>query len=208
MANLVITVIAIALVAIASLMGAYYGGAAFLNNTNKAQAFAVMNQGVQIAGAWQDYMVNNLSAPPTDLSSLTPTYLSSIPQYPASKNGPTASAPWAVISGVVSGSTHYYGIADMGLSGANAASGTTTDPNAAACLWVIKAGSDSSPVNPSSGAFFTAIAPGGTGIGNATYGCALATSDVAFGTPLTNSGALPTTGGAAVGHYYTYYLLS
>ena len=52
MANLIITVIAIALVAIASLMGAYYGGSAFLEGSAKAQAATIASQGQQIAAAW------------------------------------------------------------------------------------------------------------------------------------------------------------
>jgi hypothetical protein len=47
---------------------------------------------------------------------------------------------------------------------------------------------------------------GASGVGNATFGCALANTSVAFGTPL--SGTLPTTGGLATGHYFVYYELS
>ena len=66
MANLIITVIAIALVAVASLMGAYYGGAAFLNNQSAANASTVLNESQQIAGAWQSYLGDNLNVAPTD----------------------------------------------------------------------------------------------------------------------------------------------
>lgn len=62
MANLIITVIAIALVAIATLMGAYYGGSAFLNNQQAASASTFLNQGQQAAGAWQAFnAANNVS---------------------------------------------------------------------------------------------------------------------------------------------------
>ncbi len=53
MANLIITVIAIALVAVASLMGAYYGGQAFTEGRDQANAATVLNQGQQLAAAFR-----------------------------------------------------------------------------------------------------------------------------------------------------------
>ena len=59
MANLIITVIAIALVGVAALMGAYYGGSAFMDGQAKAQANQLIETSKQIAGAWQLYTANN-----------------------------------------------------------------------------------------------------------------------------------------------------
>ncbi len=63
MANLIITVIAIVLVAVASLMGAYYGGQAFLSGGDAARATALVNQASQIAGAYDLYSVREFEAP-------------------------------------------------------------------------------------------------------------------------------------------------
>jgi len=86
MANLIITVIAIALVAIASLMGAYYGGSAFLEGSAKAQAATIASQGQQIAAAWVLYAndkgnVYDLGS--TFTGSLTPSYLLEVPTAPS-----------------------------------------------------------------------------------------------------------------------------
>ncbi len=59
MANLIVTVIAIALVAVASLMGAYYGGSAFLQGSAKASAATLINQGSQISAAATLYRSGN-----------------------------------------------------------------------------------------------------------------------------------------------------
>lgn len=56
MANLIITIIAIALVAVASLMGAYYGGRAFLDARLRAQASTLVAQGQQISGAFESFI--------------------------------------------------------------------------------------------------------------------------------------------------------
>ena len=52
MANLIITVISIALVAVAALMGVYFGGGAFLNGAAQADANRIIKQADQIQGAW------------------------------------------------------------------------------------------------------------------------------------------------------------
>lgn len=53
MANLIITIIAIALVAVAALMGAYYGGTAFNSGQDAARATSLVNQAAQIQAAAQ-----------------------------------------------------------------------------------------------------------------------------------------------------------
>jgi hypothetical protein len=52
MANLIITVISIALVAVAALMGAYYGGSAFMDGQKKAEANKMINVMQQTEGAY------------------------------------------------------------------------------------------------------------------------------------------------------------
>ncbi|HAU29509.1 MAG TPA: hypothetical protein DCW68_05290 [Rhodospirillaceae bacterium] len=67
MANLIVTVIAIALVAVASLMGAYYGGSAFLKGSAKAAASALVNQGQQIAAGWVLFANDRGGVAPTNI---------------------------------------------------------------------------------------------------------------------------------------------
>lgn len=90
MANLIITVISIALVAVAALMGAYYGGTAFLDGQAKAQANQIIAGAEQAANAWRSYALDNGgnyylpnsndwrggSAP-----DLVPKYLAQLPSY-------------------------------------------------------------------------------------------------------------------------------
>ncbi|HCM83815.1 MAG TPA: hypothetical protein PKW15_08280 [Alphaproteobacteria bacterium] len=96
MANLIITIISIALVAVAALMGAYYGGQAFLQGQAKARANRVIAQGEQIVAAWSVYAANNggnyfISTP---WASLVPNYLSSEPVLDFAV---ASSAPLAVV---------------------------------------------------------------------------------------------------------------
>lgn len=59
MANLIITIISIALVAIAAIMGAYYGGTAFVEGQAKARAAKIVNDLSQLDAAIKLYGVNN-----------------------------------------------------------------------------------------------------------------------------------------------------
>lgn len=59
MANLIITIIAIALVAVAALMSAYYGGAAFLEGQTKARVNGLVSQVQQILAGMQLYALDN-----------------------------------------------------------------------------------------------------------------------------------------------------
>jgi len=88
MANLIITIISIALVAVAAIMGAYYGGSAFMQGQTKSYADALVSQGDQITAAWTVYATNNsgnfstLSALSTLTSGTTSAYLTDIPIPP------------------------------------------------------------------------------------------------------------------------------
>ena len=86
MANLIITVISIALVAVAALSAAYYGGSAFMDGQKKAQTNQLITQAEQIAGAWTLQVAANGSdrgSQGTTFSNLVPTYLSALPALPA-----------------------------------------------------------------------------------------------------------------------------
>ncbi|HCM83411.1 MAG TPA: hypothetical protein PKW15_05575 [Alphaproteobacteria bacterium] len=92
MANLIITIISIALVAVAALMGAYYGGTAFLEGQAKSRATTILSQAEQIAAAWRLWSVDrggtiyltdkNWSAASGGGTSddLVPNYLSDLPK--------------------------------------------------------------------------------------------------------------------------------
>lgn len=123
MANLIITIISIALVAVAALMGAYYGGSAFIQGQAKANANTTIAQGEQIAGAWATYAADRGGA--WDMSNLsmlsTNSYLTSIPTPPASvanASGDLSTAQWRLVnlSSVPGASSNfnavYYQLAD------------------------------------------------------------------------------------------------
>ncbi len=59
MSNLIITVISIALVAVAALVATYYGGTAFSMASYKSKANTVLEQGKQLAAAWQLWSLDN-----------------------------------------------------------------------------------------------------------------------------------------------------
>ena len=91
MANLIITVISIALVAVAALMGAYYGGKAFMDGQVTANANTIVHQAEQIKAAYTLYHANG-NSPYDDRGTyvgessnnltLTTQYLSASPTIP------------------------------------------------------------------------------------------------------------------------------
>jgi hypothetical protein len=167
MANLIITVIAIALVAVASLMGAYYGGSAFLNAQANANAATLMNAGQQLAGAFQSYLVNNQNTPPTSWASLiSGGYIQKILVFP--NLGSNSQGTLMGIS--VDGSGTYWLWGDI-----NAVTTTSpTDPNGAVCQDIIKAatGSKLTTTIPTGGVNHAQLTgSAGTGNGNGTFGC-------------------------------------
>lgn len=107
MANLIITIISIALVAVAALMGAYYGGTAFLEAQSKANANTILNQGRQINAAirtWWAYTNRtpasvphwNVSSKPYTSTSLIPGYLNEIPILTIAMNDDNWD-PWEIV---------------------------------------------------------------------------------------------------------------
>jgi hypothetical protein len=94
MANLIITVIAIALVAVASLMGAYYGGTAFVEGQAKAQANTLITQSEQIAAAWTMRATDDAGAwGQYDVANLATRYLQAAPTPPAA----ASSGAWTLV---------------------------------------------------------------------------------------------------------------
>jgi hypothetical protein len=87
MFQLIVSVIAIALVAILAAASIYYGGSAFNSSTTKGAVAALINAGEQIAGAEALYTVDNtvLDSSISDLES--GTYLSGAPVAPHFASG-------------------------------------------------------------------------------------------------------------------------
>ncbi len=81
MFQLIVSVIAIALVAILAAASIYYGGSAFSSSTAKGNVAALINAGQQIAGANALYKVDQTVSASTILG-LVPTYLSAVPTAP------------------------------------------------------------------------------------------------------------------------------
>jgi hypothetical protein len=188
-------------------MGAYYGGSAFLNNTSAADASTVMNEGQQIAGAWQSFLSDNYNQPPDNTGCLTggatcgpnngsgPQYLANIPNYPAAA-GTVPAGPVVIV--YYGNPKHYYALADVGAPGANANS--MQDTNATACYKILKTASGYTgglAANTPDNLVSTAAA------GNGTFGCSPLSDG---GTAITGS-AIPATMVGA-GHYVMIYKLS
>jgi hypothetical protein len=121
MANLIITIISIALVAVAALMGAYYGGSAFLQGQSKAYANSFVGQGEQIIAAWSIYAADNggswTLANVAALSSSTPAYLQSAPVPPSSAVASTTPSVWTLanLSDISAGTSITYNAAYVGV---------------------------------------------------------------------------------------------
>ncbi len=88
MANLIITIVSIALVAVAALMAAWYGGEAFAKGQIKASAATLLTQAEQIIGALRTRYATAMGGLGSTnygwgtLASAAPDYLSQIPTPP------------------------------------------------------------------------------------------------------------------------------
>ena len=88
MFTLIITIIAIALVAALAVASLYYGGSAFTQGTAKAEASALVAQAQQISAANDLFANDNAGSFATATTDLTSNgYLSAWPQIPASVGG-------------------------------------------------------------------------------------------------------------------------
>ena len=79
MFSLIISIIAIALVASLALASIYYGGDAFKEGTTAAKASTILNQAQQTQGAILLSNIDNLNA--KTMAELVPNYLKEIPQF-------------------------------------------------------------------------------------------------------------------------------
>ena len=84
MFNLIVAVISIALIAAMAAASIFYGGSAFGEGTAKAQASTLINNGQQISGGQQLYMIDNSGNRANDIDVLTAGgYLQAVPSAPA-----------------------------------------------------------------------------------------------------------------------------
>lgn len=81
MFQLIVAVIAIALVIALTLASIFYGGEAFTRSSLKANVAAMVNQAQQISGAHTLYKTD-FSKPADTLADLAPAYLAEIPTAP------------------------------------------------------------------------------------------------------------------------------
>ena len=89
MFQLIVSVIAIALVAILAAASIYYGGSAFTSSSTKGIVAQLINGGEQISGSEALYQANTgTTSGASDFSDLVPTYLTSLPVLPA------GAGPW------------------------------------------------------------------------------------------------------------------
>ena len=206
MANLIITVIAIALVAIASLMGIYYGGAAYMNNQGLADAATILNAATQIAAAWNAYCGDNLNQPPTGMASLvngdsfqSGSYLALEPVVPKAAGGiPSFPFFLASASATINGATglHYFVYADMGAPSSSGAG--INDFNAGACKRIQQSSIGQTPTEIDTGAQGQIFL-----LGNGTFGCGILSGTISNGL----GGATVPTGDLNEGDYVFEYRL-
>ena len=98
----IISLIAIVLLGLATVAGAYMGGSKILESKPEAEAARYINEGQQISGAIRLYQTENAGALPSNLSSdLVGPYLKTLPK--AAENWDIASD--AIIKGVATADT-------------------------------------------------------------------------------------------------------
>ena len=107
MANLIILIISIGLLAAIAAAGFWWGGDAFTEGSAKANASGLISSGSQIQGASELYALDNAGSLPTSINALTsatPSYLEDIPDAPTGSFGINTTAvgtsePFATASG-------------------------------------------------------------------------------------------------------------
>ncbi|MCE6959707.1 hypothetical protein LAZ40_11820 [Cereibacter sphaeroides] len=108
MFNLIVAVISIALVAALAAASIYYGGTAFSSSTADAAAATLVNNGQQLSGAQQLWMIDNSGNRnvDADLSDLTTgAYLAAMPTPPSSASGTWALDADAATPGTIASIT-------------------------------------------------------------------------------------------------------
>lgn len=124
MFNLIVAVISIALIAAMAAASIFYGGASFSSSTAKAQASTLVNNGQQISGGQQLYMIDNSGNRNSvnDMGAanglVTLKYLQAVPTPPS---GVTVAPGWRVAA---TGEVAYIGL-DTAITGQNVSAATT-----------------------------------------------------------------------------------
>jgi hypothetical protein len=153
---------------------------------------ALINQGQQMATAWQAYHDKNNQPPAEVKQVIAAQLLPALPAYPAAAGGVPA-APWSIAA---SGTT-YYAFADAGAPPADTAPGKG-DANAALCQSLNNAAGKTPPEH------YQAEAPGqlvaDPALGNGTFGCGIVAGKPPLVLP--GSGLFP-----VIGHYTFFYKL-
>lgn len=81
MYSLIITIVAIALVAVLALVSIYYGGNSMIKGKKEVDVAAVTNQGQQLSGAFNLYKVDRTARPDSLESLIAESYLQSVPYF-------------------------------------------------------------------------------------------------------------------------------
>lgn len=102
MFQLIVAVIAIALVIALTLASIFYGGSAFTRSSLKANVAAVVNQAQQIAGANVLYRTDNAKDATTVQALVSNNYLAEAPVAPAAVSASGATWQIGTIAGYIS----------------------------------------------------------------------------------------------------------
>ena len=87
MFNLIVAVISIALIAAMAAASIFYGGTAFSSGTAQAAATTLVNNGQQISGAQQLYMIDTSGNRAELVATLNGEYLQAVPTPPSMASG-------------------------------------------------------------------------------------------------------------------------
>jgi ABC-type oligopeptide transport system substrate-binding subunit len=163
MFNLIVAVISIALIAAMAAASIFYGGAAFGSGTAQAQASTLVNNGQQVSGAQQLYMIDNSGNRANDIDVLTPTYLQALPTAPANATGLTTTdvGAWEISA---DGSFAYIPLnADNG--------GANTSPAATVCAELVSQGAAANVTLAGTLTAASTLGAGGLVLGDSQFGC-------------------------------------
>jgi len=165
MFNLIVAVISIALIAAMAAASIFYGGAAFGSGTAQAQASTPINNGQQISGAQQLYMIDNSGNRVNNIDVLTPTYLQALPTAPANSTGstPTDVGAWEIVT---NGSFAY-----IPLNTANG--GANTSPAATVCAELVSQGAAANVTLTGTLTAASAFGTDGLDLGDNQFGCVI-----------------------------------
>lgn len=178
MFNLIVAVISIALIAAMAAASIFYGGSAFGSGTAQAQASTLVNNGQQISGAQQLYMIDNSGNRADAISVLTPTYLQAIPTPPEAVI--ETSAVWAVSDD----GTFAFIRLDTDSEGQQKSAAETV------CEEVVAQGGADNVLLSSTLSGASTFGDGGLDLGNNQFACVINTG-----------GSISVDGGAAIAHF-------